>query len=53
MISQIDIILLVAGIGVSLIGMVLVYKQGPPLGLPISLLGIALVIASVILKMLL
>ena len=50
MTSQIDTILLVAGIGISLMGMVLVYKQGPRLGLSISLLGIVLVIAAAIVK---
>jgi hypothetical protein len=50
MTSQIDIFLLVGGIVISLIGIVLVYKQGPLLGLPISLLGILSVIAAALVK---
>ena len=50
MTSQIDIILSLAGIVISLIGMVMVYKRGPRLGLSISLLGIVLVIVAAIVK---
>jgi uncharacterized membrane protein YwaF len=47
---ELPIILLVAGIGISLIGMVMVYKRGPRLGLPFSLSGIVLVIAAALVK---
>ena len=51
MTSQIDLVLLVAGVSISLIGIVLVSKRGPRLGLPISLLGIFSVIAVALVTM--
>ena len=51
MIPLIDRVLLVAGIVISLTGMVLLYKKGLWLGFSISLLGIVLIVIAAVARL--